>query len=97
MFTHAKRRDAQLEKRVTLAASVCRTPALTNDERHCQRALLELLLDTGEDYPQANEFVLELFQVLALDAKHAYQGRMTSDQAIELLTEARTQAVSTSH
>jgi hypothetical protein len=87
----------QLEKIVTLSASICRTPALTSDERHRQRALLELLIDTGEDYRRTNECVLELFQVLALDAKNAYQGRMTSDQAIELLTEARTRPVSISH
>jgi hypothetical protein len=87
----------QLEKLVTLAASICRTPALTSDERHRQRALLEVLVDTGEEYQRTNECGLELFQILALDAKNAHQGRMTSDEAIELLTEARTQAVSTSH
>jgi hypothetical protein len=70
---------------------------LTSDERHRQRALPELLVDTGEDYQRTNECVWRLFQVLALDAKNAYQGRLTPDEAIELLTEARTQDVSTSH
>ncbi|WP_367835951.1 hypothetical protein [Paraburkholderia sp. DGU8] len=50
---------------------------------------MELLVDTSEDYQQANECGLELFQAFALDAKNAYQGRMTTDQAIRLLTEAR--------
>jgi hypothetical protein len=40
---------------------------------------------------------LELFEVLALDAKDAYQGRIISDEAIELLTQARTPVVSAPH
>jgi len=48
---------------------------LTSDERHHQIALLVLLVDTDEDYQQANECELELLHVLVLDAQHAYQGR----------------------
>jgi hypothetical protein len=54
---------------VTLAASIVRNPAVTREERHRQRRLLELLLDTGEDYQREVEIDRELYQVIALDAR----------------------------
>ncbi|RKT21631.1 hypothetical protein B0G69_5027 [Paraburkholderia sp. RAU2J] len=52
----------KLYKLVTLAASVCRSPAVTNEERAQQRTLLQLLVDPGEAYQRSNECDSELFQ-----------------------------------
>ena len=49
-FGLVERQLSQLEKLITLAASIVRSPAVTREERHRQRRLLELLIDTGEDY-----------------------------------------------
>lgn len=50
--------------------------------------MLQLLVDTGEDYQRANECDRELFQVIALDAKGIHHTRMTARQAAKLLTDA---------
>jgi hypothetical protein len=92
-----ERQGSQLAKLVALAASIHTTPALTADQRHSQRNLLELFVDTAEDYQRTQECEVELFKVIALNAKGFSEGRLTADEAIELLTEARTQAISTSH
>ncbi|MEM5299635.1 hypothetical protein VSR82_35680 [Burkholderia sp. JPY481] len=43
--------------------------AITAQERHQQRRLLEVLLHIGEDYRRINDCDHELFTSLALDAK----------------------------
>jgi len=70
---------------VTLAASICRNPAVTVAGRYEQRKLLQLLVDTAEDYMQINACDLELFQAIALDAKGLGQCQMTAKHAAELL------------
>jgi hypothetical protein len=92
-----ERQGSQLVKLVALAASIHMTPALTADQRHSQRNLLELFVDTAEDYQRTQECEVELFQVIALNVKGFTEGRLTASEAIELLTEARTQAISASH
>jgi hypothetical protein len=59
--------------------------------------LLELFVDTAEDYQRTQEHEVELSKVIALKAKGFSESHLTADEAIELLTEARTQAISTSH
>jgi hypothetical protein len=49
---------------------------VTQEERHRQRKLLELLVDTGEDYQREVEIDRELYQVIALDAKGVPQSRI---------------------
>lgn len=84
-FGLVERQLSQLDKLVTLAASIVRSPALTREERHGQRRLLELLLDTGEYYRREVEIDHELFQIIALDAKGVPQSRMTARHAAHLL------------
>lgn len=57
-------------------------------ERHRQRTLLELLVQTGEQYQQELACDRELFQVIALDAKGVAHSRITANQATRLLAEA---------
>ncbi|NKJ50291.1 hypothetical protein CIC12_26925 [Burkholderia sp. SG-MS1] len=78
----------QLDKLVTLAASVCRSPAVTNEERAQQRTLLQLLVDTGEVYQRSNECDSQLFQIIALDAKGVAHSRITARDAANLLSDA---------
>lgn len=87
-FDLCDRQLSNLETLITLAASICRNPAITNDERHRQRALLELLVETGEQYQQELACDRELFQVIALDAKGVAHSRITATQATRLLAEA---------
>ena len=87
-FGLVERQLSQLEKLVTLAASIVRSPAVTREERHHQRKLLELLVDTGEDYQREVEIDRELYQVIALDAKGIPQSRMTARHATDLLAKA---------
>ncbi|MFM0395268.1 hypothetical protein [Paraburkholderia phytofirmans] len=87
-FGLLERQLSQLDKLVTLAASIVRNPAVTREERHRQRKLLELLLDTGEDYQREVEIDRELYQVIALDAKGIPQSRITARHAANLLAKA---------
>jgi hypothetical protein len=87
-FGLIERQISQLDKLVTLAASIYRSPALTRDERSRQRRLLGLLIDTGEDYQREVETDLELYQVIALDAKGIAQSRITARRATNLLAKA---------
>jgi hypothetical protein len=87
-FGLIERQINQLDKLVTLAASIYRSPALTRDERSRQRRLLGLLIDTGEDYQREVETDLELYQVIALDAKGIAQSRITARRATNLLAKA---------
>ncbi|MFM0724957.1 hypothetical protein PQQ53_14850 [Paraburkholderia strydomiana] len=84
-FGLIERQISQLDKLVTLAASIYRSPALTRDERSRQRRLPGLLIDTGEDYQREVETDLELYQVIALDAKGIAQSRITARRATNLL------------
>jgi hypothetical protein len=95
-FGLIERQISQLDKLVTLAASIYRSPALTRDERSRQRRLPGLLIDTGEDYQREVETDLELYQVIALDAKGIAQSRITARRATNLLAKA-TRAASESH
>ncbi|MBK5054673.1 MULTISPECIES: hypothetical protein [Paraburkholderia] len=85
----------QLRRLVTLAASICRTPSMTRDERQNQKALLELLVETAEGYERELECDLELYRVIALDAKGIAHSRITARCAANLLSEAAQAAVET--
>ncbi|MFM0671744.1 hypothetical protein [Paraburkholderia sediminicola] len=87
-FGLVERQLSQLDKLVTLAASIVRSPAVTREERHRQRRLLEVLVDTGEDYQREVENDRELYQVIALDAKGIPQSRITARHAADLLAKA---------
>jgi len=50
--------------------------------------LLELLIDTGEDYQLEVEIDRELYQVIALDATGVAQSRITARHAADLLSKA---------
>ncbi|PRY00279.1 hypothetical protein [Paraburkholderia sp. BL25I1N1] len=84
-FGLIERQMSQLDKLATLTASIVRNPAVTREERHRQRKLLELLLDTCEDYQREAEIDHELYQVIALDAKGVAQSRLTARHASDLL------------
>ena len=88
-FGMIDRQMNQLDKLVTFVASIVRSPAVTREERHRQRRLLELLLDTVEDYQREVENDCELYQVIALDAKGIPQSRITARHAAALLTKAK--------
>lgn len=87
-FGLVERQLSQLDKLVTLAASIFRSPAVTREERHRQRKLLEVLIDTGEDYQREVEIDRELYQVIALDAKGVPQSCITARHAANLLAKA---------
>ncbi|NML34999.1 hypothetical protein [Paraburkholderia antibiotica] len=93
-FDLCDRQVAQLETLITLVSSICSNPAITRDERRHHRKLLELLLDTTEQYQMELECDRELFQVIALDAKGVPQSRITARHAATLLadTSQRTKA-----
>jgi hypothetical protein len=42
----------QLDTLITLASSIVRNPAITHDKRKPRQTLLELLVDTAEQYQQ---------------------------------------------
>jgi hypothetical protein len=84
-FGLIERQLTQLDKLITLTASIGRNPAVTREERHRQRKLLELLLDTSEDYQREAEIDHELYQIIALDAKGVPQSRLTARHASDLL------------
>jgi len=87
-FDLCNRQLSQLNTLITLASSMCRNPAITSDERRCQQTMLELLVDTAEQYQQELECDRELYQVIALDAKGVPQSRITANRAARLLAEA---------
>ncbi|RKE36927.1 hypothetical protein B0G76_3146 [Paraburkholderia sp. BL23I1N1] len=87
-FDFCNRHVSQLETLVTFAATICRSPAITIEERRNHRTLLELLVHTAEQYQQQLAGDRELFQVIALDAKGVAQSRITADRAARLLEES---------
>ncbi|NPT55349.1 hypothetical protein [Paraburkholderia elongata] len=87
-FDLCNRQLSQLNTLITLASSMCRNPAIMSDERRRQQTMLELLVDTAEEYQQALECDRELYQVIALDAKGVPQSRITANRATRLLAEA---------
>jgi hypothetical protein len=87
-FDLCDRQVSQLDTLITLASSICKNPAITRDERRNRQTLLELLLDTAEQYQQDLECDRELFQVIALDAKGVPHSRITASHATKLLAEA---------
>ena len=87
-FDLCDRQVNQLDTLITLASSIVRNPAFTHDERKRRQTLLELLVDTAEQYQQGLECDRELFQVIALDAKGIPQSRITAQHAAKLLAEA---------
>ncbi len=87
-FDLCERQLGKLNTLITLASSMCRNPAVTSDERRRRQTMLELLVDTAEQYHQDLECERELFQVIALDAKGVPQARLTASHATRLLVEA---------
>ncbi|MFM0741972.1 hypothetical protein PQQ51_32490 [Paraburkholderia xenovorans] len=87
-FDLCNRQLSQLNTLITLASSMCRNPAITSDERRRQQTMLELLVDTAEQYQRDLECDRELYQVIALDAKGIPQSRITANRAARLLAEA---------
>ncbi|WP_025598989.1 hypothetical protein [Burkholderia sp. WSM2230] len=87
-FDLCDRQVAQLTTLITLTSSIISNPAISRDERQRRQTLLELLLDTAEQYQQELECDRELFQVIALDAKGVPQSRITARHATKLLAEA---------
>ncbi len=87
-FDLCNRQLSQLNTLVTLASSICRNPALMSEERRRQQTMLELLVDTAEQYQRELECDRELYQVIALDAKGIPQSRITANRARRLLAEA---------
>ena len=95
-FDLCDRQVAQLDTLITLASSIVRNPAVSRDERHRRQKLIELLLDTAEQYQQELECDRELFQVIALDAKGVPRSRITAQHATKLLAEASQRAKASS-
>jgi hypothetical protein len=91
-FDLCNRHLSQLNTLIALGSSMCRNPAITSEERKRQQTLLELLVDTAEQYQQALECDRELYQVIALDAKGIPQSRITASRAARLLAEASQRA-----
>lgn len=87
-FDLCNRQLSQLNTLITLSSSICRNPAITSDERRRQQTMLELLVDTAEQYQRELECDRELYQVIALDAKGIPQSRITANRAARLLAEA---------
>ncbi|MCP2089329.1 UNVERIFIED_ORG: hypothetical protein J2Y81_005416 [Paraburkholderia sediminicola] len=86
-FDLCDRHLAQLDTLITLASSICRNPSITIEERRRRQTLLELLVDTAEQYQQELECDRELYKVIALDAKGVPQSRITARHAANLLAE----------
>ena len=87
-FDLCDRQVSRLETLISFAATICRNPAITIEERRNHRTLLELLVHTAEQYRQELETDRELFQVIALDAKGVAQSRITARCAARLLDES---------
>jgi len=92
-FDLCTRQLNQLNTLITLGSTMCRNPAITSDERRRQQTMLELLVDTAEQYQRELECDAELYQVIALDAKGIPQSRITANRAARLLAEASQIAV----
>lgn len=87
-FGSCERQVTQLNRLATLASSIYRNPALTNHERRNRQVLLELLVETCEEYEREVECDRELYQVIALDARGIAHRRITASAAAKLLAEA---------
>jgi hypothetical protein len=87
-FGSCERQLTQLNRLATLATSIYRNPALTHHERRSRQVLLELLVETCEEYEREVEGDRELYQVIALDAKGVAHRRITAGAAAKLLAEA---------
>ncbi|MFM0625729.1 hypothetical protein [Paraburkholderia xenovorans] len=87
-FGSCERQLTQLNRLATLATSIYRNPALTNHERRSRQVLLELLVETCEEYEREVECDRELYQVIALDARGIAHRRITASAAAKLLAEA---------
>lgn len=88
-FGSCERQLTQLNRLATLATSIYRNPALTRQERRSGQVLLELLVETCEEYEREVECDRELYQVIALDARGIAHRRITARAAAKLLEEAR--------
>ena len=86
-FDLCDRHLGQLDTLITLSSSICRNPSVTLEERRRRQTLLELLVDTAEQYQQELQCDRELYKVIALDAKGVPQGRLTARHAVSLLAE----------
>jgi len=86
-FDLCDRHLGQLDTLITLASSICRNPSITLEERRRRQTLLELLVDTAEQYQQELQCDRELYKVIALDAKGVPQSRITARHAADLLAE----------
>lgn len=87
-FGSCERQLTQLNRLATLATSIYRNPALTNHERRSRQVLLELLVETCEEYEREVECDRELYEVIALDARGIAHRRITASAAAKLLAEA---------
>jgi hypothetical protein len=87
-FGSCERQLTQLNRLATLATSIYRNPALTNHERRSRQVLLELLVETCEEYEREVECDRELYQVIALDARGIAHRRITAGAAAKLLAKA---------
>ncbi|MGF6701536.1 hypothetical protein OKW38_006213 [Paraburkholderia sp. MM5496-R1] len=87
-FHLCDRQGRQLRHLITLATSMFRSPAVTAEERHEHRNLLEVMIQLGEDYHAANRCDQELFTVLALDAKGLPNRQLTPQDAAAILADA---------
>ncbi|WP_168795205.1 hypothetical protein [Paraburkholderia aromaticivorans] len=87
-FGSCERQLTQLNRLATLATSIYRNPALTSHERRSRQVLLELLVETCEEYEREVECDRELYQVIALDARGIAHRRITASAAAKLLAEA---------
>ncbi|MFM0225203.1 MULTISPECIES: hypothetical protein [Paraburkholderia] len=87
-FGSCERQLTQLNRLATLATSIYRNPALTNHERRSRQVLLELLVETCEEYEREVECDRELYQVIALDARGIARRRITAGAAAKLLADA---------
>ncbi len=86
-FGSCERQLTQLNRLATLATSIYRNPALTNHERRSRQVLLELLVETCEEYEREVECDRELYQVIALGARGIAHRRITASAAAKLLAE----------
>jgi hypothetical protein len=87
-FGSCERQLTQLNRLATLATSIYRNPALTNHERRSRQVLLELLVETCEEYEREVERDRELYQVITLDARGIVHRRITAGAAAKLLADA---------
>ncbi|MFM0339102.1 hypothetical protein [Paraburkholderia fungorum] len=94
-FDLCNRQLSQLDKLIALAASICRTPAVTSEDRQDQQTLLELLVSTGEQYRQEIECDRELFHAIALDATGFTQSRSSASRATRFLADANGESAAT--